>query len=374
MLKMKKLLVLITLMVAVFGFTAGAFCAVGDPICTNCKGALRNVDCPAATGQGGACAINGFDYDNNAANAVATHGYCAAIGGLEKYKAIFAICNCVNGAQFVAGKPIAVREEILVNGLTGERGAYWSGTGVPGTILWDDFATSTAACAAAAQARNFGAPVFFRGDGTTVVAAAALITDTTCAVPNAGRSTILTTPASLDVVIAGDGPYWWIDIPPVRIDPTVLKNGEIVSVKISIYDPTLPLPICPACMVTICDCTIDIAQVCCTAAAPTTVLTFPYFTSLTAGDYWNGISISNPTALASTCTLVAREKDGSVGTATVTVPANAMFSDILPNITWAGTGLGGSPCYITATCNYVGAFGFGMLANGHSDSMGYKVP
>ena len=51
--KMKKLLVLLTVMVAVFGFTAGAF---SQTICEQCKCTLRNVPCPTAVGQGGVCA------------------------------------------------------------------------------------------------------------------------------------------------------------------------------------------------------------------------------------------------------------------------------------------------------------------------------
>ncbi|MBN2437446.1 MAG: hypothetical protein JXL20_02480 [Deltaproteobacteria bacterium] len=359
---------MLTLTVMVFGFTAGA----SAQVCSTCKGALRTVDCPAAVGQGGACAINGFDYDDNIGNLVATHGYCNAIGGLEKYKAIFAICNCANAAAFVSGQPIAVRMEILVNGLTGERGAYWSGTGVPAIMAWDDFATQPAACAGLAQTRSFGAPSFWRGDGVTAVLPGALGVDPTCAVGAGARSTIITTPASVDVVAPGDGAYWWIDVPPVRIDPTVLKNNEIVSVKISIYDPTLPLPICPSCITCICECTIDIAQVCCAGPAPvTTNLTFNYFTSLATGDYWNGISISNPTGVAGSCVLTARQLGAAAAcTATVAVPANSMFVDLLENITWTGT-VNGAPCYLMAACDYGGGFGFAMMSNGNSDSMGY---
>jgi hypothetical protein len=101
------------------------------------------------------------------------------------------------------------------------------------------------------------------------------------------------------------------------------------------------------------------------------MLNFPYFTSLTSGGWWNGISISNPTTAPGTCILTAQQQDGSVGTATVAVPAKSMFVDWLETMTWVGTGLGDSPCYITASCNYGGAFGFAMMANDAHDSMGY---
>jgi len=372
---MKKFFVLATLMVAIFGFSAGAFAAFGDPICTGCKGALRNVPIYTAAVQTTATCF-GFDFDLN----TAADGYCAW-SALNNYKAIFAVCNCeiTQAAKLVPGFRLAVRMEILVNGQAGERGAYWSGTGVPGTINFMNFTTQALACAAlpAAQVKTFGTPIFYRGDGSTSVAAAALTTDTTCTVPAGARSTILTTPFGaaqgyLITLADVNVPYFWIDVPPIRIDPKVIAAGAIISVNIQLFDAT-QTPVCPSCIIPLCGCTIDVAQVGCTAAVSTTLL-YPYFTSLTAGDYWNGIAIGNPTSSAGSCTITAYEKDGSQGTATVAVPGNALFVDVLQNITFAGTGLGGVPLYLSATCNYGGAFGFGMMSNPAGASMGYKVP
>jgi len=382
---MKKLLVLLTLMVAIFGFTAGAFSA---DVCTSCKGALRNVPCPSAAAQASVTCTE-FDYDLNspaaqqAANVA--DGYCLTVVGAanpNNYRAIFAICNCANAAKFIVGQAVAAKMTILVNGMSGALGAYWSQIAATPAIVFDTHTTAALACAITAHGNvgvgagqsvssgTFGAPSWFLSDGTTP---AVPLATTVCTVPAANQATVMTTPASAYVVAGTEGPYWWIDVPPIRIDPAVLKNGELVSVKIELYDPTAPVPICPACVVSLCDCTIPVAQVCCAAAVSTT-LSFPYFTSLTAGDFWNGISISNPTAAAGSCVLTAYEKDGSVGTATVAVGAKSMFVDLLENIVWAGTGLGGVQCYMTAVCNYGGAFGFAMMANGVHDSMGYKVP
>jgi hypothetical protein len=376
--KMKKLLVLLTLMVAVFGFTAGAFAAFGDPICVSCKGALRNVPLYTAATQTTAACL-GFDYDLNSA----VDGYCSYTA-LNKYKAIFAVCNCdiAQASKLVPGFRVAVRMEILVNGLSGARGAYWSGTGVPAAITFENYITATAACAGVTQSKSFGAPIFYKADGTTSVAAAALSVDTTCTVPASAQSTILTTPfgaASGYVLTLADVnlSYWWIDIPPIRIDPAVAKAGDIISVKIQIFDAT-QTPICPSCIIPLCGCTIDVAQVGCTTST-TSSLRFPYFTSLTATDFWNGIAIGNATTTLGSCTLIAYEKGGTTtGTATVAVPAKGLFVDLLENMTFTGTRTGGVPVYIDATCNYGGSFGFGMMVNdtvaGSGASMGYIVP
>jgi hypothetical protein len=376
---MKKLLVLLTLMVAVLCFTAGAFAQVGSPVCTSCKGAIRNVACPQAAAQATA-ACNAFDYDQN----TNTDGYCSYVTA-NNHRAIFAICNCLNAAKFISGQAVAVKMTILVNGNPGANGVYWSAA-APAAIDFDTAATAPLACAIAAHAGvtatsdTFGAPSYFLSDGTTGFAA--LIANPTCAVPAASQATILTTPASAAIVLSTYGPYWWIDVPPMRLDPAVVKKCDKISVLIQLYDPTAPIPICPACVTTLCDCTIDVANVCCDCGAlppPVgTTLSFPYFTSLTAGAWWNGIVITNPSAASGSCTLTAKEQDGSTGTATVNIAANSLFTDLLsgPGLVWTGTGLGGSPCYITVVCNYNGAAGFAMMGQTETpfESMGYKVP
>jgi hypothetical protein len=369
---MKKLLVSVTLMVAIFGFTAGAFAAFGDPICVSCKGTLRNIPLITIASQTtGVC--TGFDYDLNSA----ADGYCT-YSSKNNYRLIFQVCNCdvASASQLVPGFRVAIRMEILVNGKTGANGAYWSGTGVPAAINFNDYLTPTAACNAATsdQTKTFGPPTFYLADGTTT---AGLAVDPTCTVPSSQKSTILSTPrgpASGYVITLADVNLssWWIDIPPIRVDPAVVKSGDIISVNVQIFDATLT-PVCPTCVVCLCQCTVDVARVDC-GTASTSSLLFNYFTSLTAGDYWNGMAIANPGTTAGSCALKAVEADGSVGTATISIDAGKMFVGLVETITWAGTGLGGSPAYITATCNYSGAFGFAMMSNKTHDSMGYKVP
>ena len=373
---MKRLLVLLTIMVAIFGFTAGAFAVYPDPVCVNCKGDIRNIDCTTATGQvAGTCGE--FDYDTPfwLPGATTGKGYCVAssMSAPSNYRAIFQICNCLQAPKFVKDQKVAVKMTILVDKhdgagkIAGANGAYWSGiTATPLMNFNPTAVDAAAACKLTAFTSNFGAPSFFLSDATTP---GTPLAGAGCTFAAANKTTIITTPASAIALNGSEGPAWWIDIPPIRIDPAVLHNGETISVKIELYDWSV-VPICPACVVTLCDCTIDVALVCCSKTTATT-LVFPYFTSLTAGYWWNGIAISNPTGAAGTCTLTAQQMNGKVGTATVAVPANSMFVSWLETMTFAGTGLGASACYITASCNYGGAFGFAMMATDDHDSMGY---
>ena len=98
---MKKLFVVFTVMVAVFGFTTGAFSAWGDPICTTCPTGgkygetceLENIPCP---GEQSSCYA--FDWD-------ARYGYCDTEGTDtdQPCHLIFNICNCEDPNDFVEG-------------------------------------------------------------------------------------------------------------------------------------------------------------------------------------------------------------------------------------------------------------------------------
>jgi hypothetical protein len=364
--KMKKILVLLTMMVMVFGITAAAYSA---DVCSNCKGTIRDIPCVTATQNvPGTC--GGFDYDLNAVG----DGYCL-FSAANNYRLIYAICNCAESAKFIPGLAVAVKMTILVNGMDGERGAYWSNLAPliqPATIDFSDYTTTTAACAGTKPfANTFGAPSYFLSDGATPGVPLATVA---CTVPAGNRTTILKTGLPGYTLLVGDGNYWWIDVPPIRIDPAVVPAGAKISVRVELFDPTKAPGICPTCVECLCECTIDVAITCCSVAPATTTLSFPYFTDLTnASGWWNGIAITNPSAAAGSCILTANEKNGNVATATVDVPAGGLYVELLENITWAGA-TGGLPAFIAAACNYGGATGFAMMSDYGGSSMGYKLP
>lgn len=363
---MKKIMVLLTVLVTALVFSTGAF---ADP-CSTCKCPLRNIPCPVG-GQIAATCFE-FDYDLN----TALDGYCT-FNAANNCRAILKVCDCLpDPTAFVASLDVGVTMTILVNGLPGDRGAYWSNsTGAAGTgIAWDHGVTQALACGLAAQTLNFGPEVYYLSDEVTVVAPAALPVDPACTVAAGSRATILVASSTSALsgvngkLIGTEGEYWWIDIPAIRIDPALIASGATVQVKVELTDDA-GTTICGGC--TLCTCIIDVAQVCCAAAAPATNLTFPYFAS--NASFWRGIAITNPSGSAGTITLTLHDTAGNTATATVSAPAGGLFVDSVDNIAWAGAANVNGRSFITATCNYGGALGFAMMGDG-DESMGYIVP
>jgi len=366
---MKKILVLLTVAVGIFCFSTGAFAQLAD-VCTPCdKCLVGNVGCNTA--QGGTCGY--FDYETG-------YGYTSG-RGTGNCHAVFSICNCLNaGTTFAAGKRIGVALTILVNGASGQNGAYWSQPAVT-DIQFHQYATQAEACAATDYGTyHFGPGKFFKSDsaGKSTTEVTTLIGGTTCTVPAANQATRIVTNVDQGYVITSADEFlktsrWWINIPEIRIDPAVLYNGEKISVRIELLDMTSG-GICADCTVT-CTCVIDVAYVCPKTTSSTCL--FPYFTTTgTPNPWWNGIALVNTSKTAGNVTLKVYQKDGKTGTYTTTTPvaAGSMFIATLDNIafTAASGTLGGVPLYIEATSTFTGLDGFAMIANTQSgESMGY---
>ena len=126
--KIKKLLGLltVTVMVAVFGFSTGAFAAWGDPICTTCKGCnVEHIPCTISAGQDVTPECPGFEYDSFPGQPVRS-GYCTHAANAQNARAIFNICNCEDPEVFDTGETIGIRMSVLVDGVMGQLGAYWA--------------------------------------------------------------------------------------------------------------------------------------------------------------------------------------------------------------------------------------------------------
>jgi hypothetical protein len=357
---MKKLLVLLTLVVGIIGFSTGVFAA---DVCTSCKGdTYSKVPCTGT--EQSTCSP--FNYQTG-------QGYCSWSGN----HVIFAICNCADaGVSFIAGQRIGIRMTILVNGVAGERGAYWADP-ASDNVRFALHASVTSACdAQTIYTSQFGPGTFYKSDRHTVATPYA---GSTCKIESANQATVLVTnPANGYIISASDElnklSYWNIEIPRIRIDPAVLYNGELISVKIEtlIQDTG---GICADCVAS-CECIVVVAQACC--AGSSFSCTFPYFTSLTAptatNNFWNGISIVNTSTKVGTATLYAYENDGTTNahTKTVSIPAKGMFVDFLENITFTPAVTGGTRAYIKVTADF-DVDGFAMMGQSidAGDSMGY---
>ena len=368
---MKKIFTLALVVATALVFTTGAF---ADP-CSNCKCPLRNVPCPVTT-QAAPAVCNEFDFDlNNAAD-----GYCT-FSVANNCKAILHVCDCLpDPTAFVQSLDVGIRMTLLVDGVAGDHGAYWSaGAAALGPIQVDLAANWAAACAltfhgspAATAFGTFGAPPLFYDATNALIAPGALVDNPTCTVPAASRAVVLECALAPGYIVPavvppGAGDYWWIDIPPVRIDPALIASGSVVSVKIELLDNS-GASLCGGC--TLCECIIPIAQVCCAAAAPATNLTFPYFAA--NASYWRGLSVCNLGATAGTATLTLHDPDGDTATASLSVPAGGLATASVDSLSWVGAADVNGRSYIQAVCDFA-ALGFAMMGNG-SEAMGYIVP
>jgi hypothetical protein len=81
--------------------------------------------------------------------------------------------------------------------------------------------------------------------------------------------------------------YWWIDVPPMRLDATEAKAGEVIQIKVSLLGQREGT-ICASCT-PFCSCIIDIARIGCDARGD---LLFPYVVQQ-AGNRKTGIAIAN---------------------------------------------------------------------------------
>jgi hypothetical protein len=268
------------------------------------------------------------------------------------------IANTKNKLIIQSSQPFQLADytvtmEILVNGVAGEHGVYWSNM----ALGFGHYATSAAACLGG-QLGSLS-PTYKNGAGSTV-SAAAPITDA-CAGVAAGQKAVKLTTAAATIVAYGDQ-FIYFDLPPFNYNLTEVNAGDVVSVKVTLSKATCgalpPLTIC-------------IGTFGCSLAPSSGSLLFPYFTNLKADYFWNGIAVINTGSTAGTAIFKAYEKDGSVGTFTTPVAANSMYVNLLENMPWVGTGLGGAQCYITVTTDFA-ADGFGMISKDETgESMGY---
>ncbi len=282
------------------------------------------------------------------------NGYCTDHNGFNRL-----IIHSMD-APFVLDN-YELRLEILVNGLAGDRGVYFSNV----NPLTAGDPTLAGACAAMPGAA-IGAKTMFLADGVTISAGAAAIAD--CTIAAADRAVILTTAGHNMNLAAGDD-YMLINLPPFNYNLASINEGDVVTIRVTLN--RLPCG-------TIGPHDIIIGTFGCDIVPVANWLRYPYFTNFDSTAWWNGIVVDNLSAAAGTAiTLYLFEKDGDIGQAVVAVDPQSQYVALLSNITWTVAVAGGSGVigdvsgYIIACTDFV-ADGFAMIANDNSgESMGY---
>jgi hypothetical protein len=249
---MKKLLVILTL-VSLFCLSTGAFVQGAVPIITTCSNTEDGkVPCDLPGQTGGICAP--FDFQTGG-------GYCPLGKSSYSNKAVFSICNCPNTqTNFRAGSKIGVRMTILVNDLSGQRGAYWASSDY--IARFGAYLTTLEACSGTAF-NSFGTGHFYKTTDLTPAGYIIPYTGSACDVPTNQEATVYVTDSSQGYEITDEamGARWYIKMPPIRIDPSHLHNGETIKVKVEFLLQSGG-GICPDCP-SVCADTVTVATVCC---------------------------------------------------------------------------------------------------------------
>jgi len=187
-----------------------------------CKGTVcGNIVLGSTTQSGGTC--TSFDYETigNGSN-----GYCnnhtAASGYLPKF--------IIQTNQAFQQVPYVVTAEILVNGVAGEHGVYWTNT--PPSYRTSDSTT----CQSTAGFSSFAGLTYYRGDGLTT-ATPEVPGANNCAAVSASEKAVkfVTTAGALFGV---DQFFFELNLPPFIYNLAEVNAGDVVSVRVTLSKAT----------------------------------------------------------------------------------------------------------------------------------------
>jgi hypothetical protein len=317
-----------------------------------CKGAQCGNIVLGASGQASTCVA--FDYETIGTG---LNGYCsthtASTGFLPKF--------IIQTSQPFDAVPYTVTMEILVNGVAGEHGVYWSNV----APLYNNSATSQ--CGAAVAAKALGAASYLKGDGTVAVPVAPIVAN--CAGVAAAAKAVKITTAAAPLFTAGTDFFFELNLPAFNYNLAEVNAGDLVTVRVTLSKATCGTVSFDLCMGTF---------GCPPSAATTSSILCPYVTSLSGADsFWNGLALTNTSTQPVTVALTAYKGDGTSATASKIVPAQSTVATLVSAFVWTGTTPVAVPAYITATATGATSIpatslsGFVMMADGAHNSMGY---
>jgi hypothetical protein len=206
-----------------------------------------------------------------------------------------------------------------------------------------------------------------------------LVGSYTGVVPTANQVVALQSLEEGDYVITtedaiGDCKFW-IDIPTMRIDPSVAQPGAIIEVQVRLLFNREITGVCPECEPPdVCDCTLQVGVVCCDEDATTPTdegcLYFPYVVH-GIQPWAAGIAVTSRVDMPTTptCTLTLTDAAGNKATYTKSGVGKIwtfMLDDILSN--FSGTQLSG-PASLKIESNY-SMDGYSFLTDGASFGAG----
>jgi len=356
-----------------------------------------------------------FDYENECWE----DNYCTVPPGKQNPRVLFPICDCDFAADLSTDDIVDVRLEILVNGKTGNNGAYWaqdpngyddpSATGAwggprydlngdcrdgcnAGAIGMETYASETAAC----QDSCFGSAFVGDFDLLGYDSSGELVNmepyeRPSCDIPDNMRPTVIQPDVTQDgethgyqIQLSdeiGSNSVWAIDIPFIQFDPAIINEGDVISVSICLTYTTedddwqvKAGSICGTCG---CCCEFELGTILCCEAGSAQKLIYPYTTPMNDANWWYGMVITNLSSTAGEAQVTIYETDGDTETITVDVDANSMFVASNVDLMDAfGEDIGDARAYFSVSTDF-SADGFLFIGNdGKSEAMGYlpRIP
>jgi hypothetical protein len=310
-------------------------------------------------GQAGGCVV---DYDNPAFNNV----FCEPTWDptLRGYVAF------QNGGQYPEGT-YTVKAEILVDGGSGNKGAYFRGNVAAINFIENQSELMDPAAPAIVRATATN-PKAYTASGTEITGNIAY---SGCTPADDVKAVTVVSETAINAVAAADTlgrPFMRVDIPPIGLVKEELPANAKISVKISVYRGCNDIGSAEfGPLFTVVDeCPADGESV----TTPGKLL-LPYFAD---ASYWNGLALTNTGTSDVIATLTVVDQDGGKGTIDVTVPAEGMYvnfvSAIVSDSSFSGSVDPAKRCYIEVKPQTGRLQAFVMMGNlyGH-ESMGYVV-
>jgi hypothetical protein len=264
-----------------------------------------------------------------------------------------------------------VSMEVLVNGLTGDNGVYFTNAS---PVVYT-YANAQDVCDGLSASGSAGLSIanWFASDGDDIIPAdLGGPSYANCNVEDVARATQIVSEVS-NLGVTGTTRALLFDIPAFRYDLDEVAAGDVVTVRIK-----LTLPPCKDIF------TIDVkvATFGCADTTSTTLL-FPYYTTMATDAWWDGMVVSNIGSTAGTFTAYIYEADGDQGKYTsASIASGKQYVGLLSSMVASATKTGGAgtlgdaTCYIWVVANF-SADGFAMMGStadsavDGSESIGY---